>query len=77
MDHRNHYHDWVDAALQGRETTANFAYAGPLTEAVLLGTIAARFSGQRLAWDAPGLRIANHPAADGFVRKAYRDGWKP
>ncbi len=75
-DHRNHYHDWVDAALQGHETSANFAYAGPLTEAVLLGTVAARFSGQRLVWDAPGLRIANHAAADGFVRKGYRDGWK-
>lgn len=77
LDHRNHYHDWVDAALHGRETTANFAYAGPLTEAVLLGTVAARFGGQRLEWDAPGLRIPNHAAADGFVRKAYRDGWKP
>lgn len=76
-DHRNHYHDWVDAAMQGHETTANFAYAGPLTEAVLLGTVAARFSGQRLKWDAPGLRIANHAGADAFVRKAYRDGWKP
>lgn len=75
--HRNHYHDWVDAALGGPETTANFAYAGPLTEAVLLGTIAARFSGEQLVWDAPGLRIANHAAADAFVRKAYRDGWKP
>jgi predicted dehydrogenase len=77
LDHRNHYHDWVDAASAGHETTANFAYAGPLTEAVLLGTIAARFSGQRLEWDAPGLRIPNHAGADGFVRKAYRDGWKP
>jgi hypothetical protein len=76
-DHRNHYHDWVDAAMQGHETTANFAYAGPLTEAVLLGTVAARFSGQRLEWDGPGLRIANHAGADAFVRKAYRDGWKP
>jgi len=77
MDHRNHYHDWVDAARGGPETTANFAYAGPLTEAVLLGTVAARFSGQRLTWDAPGLRIANHAEADRFVRKPYRDGWQP
>lgn len=77
MEHRNHYHDWVDAAVQGHETTAHFAYAGPLTEAVLLGTVAARFSGQRLEWDAPGLRIANHAAADRFVRKPYRDGWHP
>ena len=57
-------------------TTAPFETSGPLTEAVLLGTVAARFSGQRLAWDAPGLRISNHTAADGFVRKGYRDGWK-
>lgn len=72
----NHYHGWVDAALTGVECTDNFAYAGPLTEAVLLGTIASRFPGASLKWDADALKIANHKAANALVRKEYRDGWK-
>ncbi len=72
----NHYHGWVDAALTGVECTDNFAYAGPLTEAVLLGTIASRFSGSTLRWDAENLNITNHKAANALVRKEYRDGWK-
>jgi len=75
-DSRNHYHDWVDAALGGPETTANFAYAGPLTEAVLLGTIAARCPGEKLVWDAPNLRIPNHPRAQSLLSLQYRPGWE-
>jgi len=72
---RNHYHDWVDAALGGPETTANFAYAAPLTEAVLLGNLAALFPGEELRWDAPGLRVTNHAGAQALVRRSWRDGW--
>lgn len=73
---RNHYHDWVEAALGGPETTANFAYAGPLTEAVLLGTVAARCPGEKLLWDAPALRITNHDRAQGLLSLQYRTGWE-
>lgn len=72
---RNHYHDWVDAALGGPETTANFAYAAPLTEAVLLGMVATQFPGTELRWDAPGLRITNHAGAQALVSQPWRDGW--
>jgi hypothetical protein len=72
---RHHYHDWVDAAMGGPETTANFAYAGPLTETVLLGTIATQFPGQELRWDAPSLSITNHVAAQALVRRPWREGW--
>ncbi|MEY4033009.1 MAG: hypothetical protein RL492_203 [Verrucomicrobiota bacterium] len=76
VDSRNHYHDWVDAALGGPETTANFAYAGPLTEAVLLGTIAARCPGEKLVWDAPAMRIPNHATAQAMLSLQYRSGWE-
>ena len=33
----NHYHQWVDAYLGNGETSASFSYAGPLTEALVLG----------------------------------------
>lgn len=47
-----HYHQWVDACLGKGETTAPFSYSARLTETILLGTIAGRFPGETLHWDA-------------------------
>jgi len=41
----------VDACLGKGKTTTPFAYAGRLTEAVLLGLIAHRFPREDLVWD--------------------------
>ncbi len=72
----NHYHSFVDAALGKGQTTAGFDFAGPLTEAVLLGNIATRFPGQTLEWNAGRLRFSNNRDADDFLRRTYRDGWE-
>jgi len=73
----HHWHDWVDACLDGNtEISDNFAYAGPLTEAVQLGNVAVRFPGQPLEWDAGSLRVTNLPEANAFLTKSYRDGWQ-
>ena len=40
----NHWHQFVDAILGQGKTQANFDYAGPLTESVLLGCVASRFN---------------------------------
>jgi predicted dehydrogenase len=71
----NHYHLWVDACLGGSPTTADFTYAGPLTEAVLLGVLANRFPGKKLTWESEAMKIPDHPAANALVRRKYRDGW--
>jgi len=71
----NHYHAWVDAALNGTETSDNFEYAGPLTEAVLLGNVATRTPGVLLEWDSAEMRLPGHPEAERFLRRNYRDGW--
>lgn len=47
-----HYHQFVDACLGKDTTTAPFEYAARLTETILLGTIAGRFPGETLHWDA-------------------------
>ncbi len=47
---------------------------GPLTETVLLGTIAIR-TGQKLNWDGPNMKVANVAAANEYVRSQYRQGW--
>lgn len=72
----NHYHAWVDASLAGTETSDNFEYAGPLTEAVLLGNVATRIPGVKLEWDAAAMRLPGHPEAERFLRRKYREGWE-
>ena len=70
-----HHAEWLQACKTGEPTTCNFDYAGSLTEANHLGNVAYR-SGVRLEWDAANLRATNCPAADRFVRRDYRPGWK-
>ena len=72
----NHYHQFVDAVLGTATTTAPFAYAGPLTEMVLLGCLATRFPDRPLKWDPKALKVTNVPEANQFVKRDYRDGWK-
>lgn len=73
----DHYVQWADACRGVGKTTSNFSYAGPLAEAVLLGTIAIRFPNTELHWDAHMLQLTNSDAAQAFVSKSYRKGWEP
>jgi hypothetical protein len=66
----------VDACLGGAPTTAHFGYAGPLTEAVLLGTIANRFPKQELLWQTNAMAIPNHDKANALLRRTYRNGFE-
>ena len=54
---------------------SDFDYAGPFTEAVLLGNVALRYPGTRLIWDGPSMTIANVPEANEYVQHTYRQGW--
>ena len=72
---RNHYHHFVDACLGGEITESHFAQTGPMTEAILLGTIAIRLPGQQLHWEHDRLRFSE-PEANRFLRRRYRKGWR-
>jgi len=69
-----HHEEWVHACKTGAPTLCNFDYSGALVEHNLLGTVAFR-TGQKLQWDAERLTATNCPAAEQYLRKAYRDGW--
>jgi predicted dehydrogenase len=71
----NHDHHFADACLGGEKCASHFALTGPMTEAVLLGTVAIRVPDQELQWDAARMKFPNHPAAERYLRRAYRDGW--
>ncbi len=72
---RNHYHHWVDACQGKAKTGAGFAYAGPLTELVLLGTVALRCPDTELAWDSEQMKVTNHAEANPYIHRSYRSGW--
>jgi predicted dehydrogenase len=72
---RNHYHDFVDACLGGEMTTCHFLQSGPMTEAILLGTVAVRHPDQWLDWEDANLKIPNFPEAEQHLSRSYRTGW--
>jgi predicted dehydrogenase len=71
----DHYGEFVDACRGKGKTLADFSYAGPLTETVLLGGVASRFQKTTLQWNRAALKFdlkeANH-----YVRRDYRKGWQ-
>jgi predicted dehydrogenase len=71
----DHWHQFVDAILGRDKTQANFDYAGPLTESVLLGSVATRFPKTTLDWNAKKLTF-NVKEANQLVRRKYRKGWE-
>jgi predicted dehydrogenase len=73
---QDHYHDWVNAVLEGRKACDDFTHGGPLTETVLVGAMADRCAGEWLEWDAKALKFPKHKKANALVRRSYRDRWK-
>ena len=71
----HHAQEWITACKTGSPTGTHFGYSGPLTETVLLGTIAYR-AGKMLQWDPVNLKAANCPEADRFIRRTNRKGWE-
>ena len=75
---RDHYGEFIDAVLAGGRgpCSANFDYAGPLTESVLIGNVAAHFPGEPLKFDARALAFPGRPEANQHLTRTYRSGWK-
>jgi predicted dehydrogenase len=78
---KGHAADWVEACKTGKKSGANFDWAGPLAEAVLLGNVPLRvelrkeLTLHRLQWDSANLRFTNMAEANQFIRREYRAGW--
>jgi len=74
---RDHYISWADACRGEGKTTSSFDYSGPLTETVLLGSVAIRVPGETLTWSATDLKVTNSAQANALLTKSYRKGWEP
>jgi predicted dehydrogenase len=70
-----HWEQFVNACRGEGKTTADFAYAGPLTETILLGNIAARFPHATLEWNSRRMKF-DLTEANQYVRRKYRKGWE-
>lgn len=70
-----HYRDWIRACKGGERSCSDFRTAGPLTEWIVLGSIALHAEG-KLEWDAARLRITNNSEANKLVKPKFRKGWE-
>lgn len=77
LEEGNHYHEFLDRCLDGGRTRSEFAVSGPMTETVLLGTVAIRLPGETLTWNSRDLECTGHPDANRLLRRTYRPGWSP
>lgn len=75
MPPRNHYHHFVDAILGTAKNESYFAQTGPMTEAIILGTVAIRLPGEKLAWESKALKFNGCSGADRLLARNYRQGW--
>jgi len=71
-----HHKEWIDACKAGKpqDAKSGFWYAGPFTEALLVGNLAVRLQ-KRVEWDAKAMRSPNCPEADNYITKFYRAGY--
>ena len=73
---RHHYHDFADACFSGETTESDFSFSGPMSETVLLGTVAIRVPDTKLAWNPESMSFTNSPEANKLLKRDYRDGWQ-
>lgn len=70
-----HYREWVEACLGGKPAGSNLPnHAGLLSEACMLGNIAARLQ-KKLLWDGAKFEFANDKEANKLLHREYRQGW--
>jgi predicted dehydrogenase len=72
---KEHHEDWLIAIREGKKAGSDFSYGGPLTEIALLGVIAMKLKGQKLAWDGQATKFTNCPGANLLLDPPYRKGW--
>lgn len=70
-----HQRDWVRACKGGEPACSNFSIAGPYTEWMVLGAVAARVEG-KLLWDPKKMEFTNNKEANKYVKPNFRKGWE-
>jgi predicted dehydrogenase len=66
---------WRAAFQGGPQSPGSFLNAGPISDAVNLGTIALR-TGKKVLFDSSNMKIANVAEANQYMYREYRKGWE-
>jgi hypothetical protein len=74
-DHHRNFAAAIRGEIAGKPRS-NFSYSGPMTEAVLLGTVATRLPGVTLEWDGADGKFRNSAEANALIHDPYRQGWE-
>ena len=70
------HNDWVNGIRNSEMTVSDFSYSGPLTESIILGTLAIR-TGKGLEWNAKDMKISGNKEAAALIDVEARKGWRP
>jgi len=70
------HHDWLNAIRTGKKACSDFSYSAPMTEVIVLGTLAIR-SGKAIDWTYEGQKISGNPLAADLIKIPARKGWRP
>jgi predicted dehydrogenase len=69
--------DFLRAIRENRPAAADFSYAAPFTEFVLLGQLGYKAGvGRHVAWDGPAMKAPGLPDLDRLIRREHRKGWE-
>ncbi len=72
---QNPYKEFISAIRgDGPMVGSTFEYGAGLTEMALVGVLAQRFN-KRIEFDAPNMKVTNHPELNAYVKEPVRDGW--
>lgn len=70
------HNDWVNTIRNGGTSVTDFGYSAPLTEVILLGTLAIR-TGKGLDWNSETMEIGGNDEAAKWIDIEAREGWRP
>ncbi|MDF1659298.1 MAG: Gfo/Idh/MocA family oxidoreductase [Verrucomicrobiales bacterium] len=75
---REDHHANFAKAVRGdiSQARCHFDYAGPMTEAVLLGTVAMLLPGEELKWNDVAGKFKGSKTANALLHEDYRQGWE-
>ena len=71
----SHEQNWIQAIKENKPAVADFSYAGPLAESVLLGNIALKFPYEVIEYDPVNMAIKGNDDATAMLKMEYRKGW--
>jgi hypothetical protein len=66
---------WLEAVQGGEPSPGSFLNAGPITDAVNLGTVALR-AGTKVLFDSENMKITNVADANRYLTRDCRKGWE-